>query len=492
MHRERIFLCGLACLLSSLTAVQAQDPHEHEFPKLHIETVNGELPTYDIAPTPEGCWGSAITNNKKVPGRMVMTIGTDTLYDSGEFVRSESGVRIKIRGNSTAMFEQKPYLLKLSKKADLLLRADKAYKHKNWVLMTPIYYDTGFTNNENVLLPIVGRIVGENTGLAWMPQGRFVTLDINGQYTGLYYLIEAVDRGEKRIDVDEDGYIFENDAYWWNSDGYYFKTNHQVPQMGYTFKYPDEDQQTPEGTAHLQNYLNTFEDALYGGADDYAQYIDLPSFASWLLGHDIMGTHDAAGSNQYLYKKNYNPDDSLSTKIFMGPMWDFDSCFWPGMETKWCYQHLEGKNANFYYSELINRQDFCDEYMAAYDRVKDNLEGILRDSIETFVARYDSTYESERLRWHELVDRAGNNTLRFQANEILDKLHQRFELIESLLNEGIISALHTATAAEAQNTERFYDLSGRACPQGATLQTLPPGIYIGVDNAGRSRKYVRK
>ncbi len=131
MHKERIFLCGLACLLSSLTAVQAQDPHEHEFPKLHIETVNGELPTYDIIPTPEGCWGSAITNNKKVPGRMVMTIGTDTLYDSGEFVRSESGVRIKIRGNSTAMFEQKPYLLKLSKKADLLLRADKAYKHKN-------------------------------------------------------------------------------------------------------------------------------------------------------------------------------------------------------------------------------------------------------------------------------------------------------------------------------------------------------------------------
>ncbi len=492
MHTYRKLLCGLASLALTLLPASAQNNKDREFPEISIETVNGELPTYELAIAPEGCWVTGITNNKKVPGRMVMTLAGDTLYDSGDYVQGEAGVRIKIRGNSTATFEQKPYRLKLSKKADLLTRGDKAYKHKDWVLMTPIYYDPGFTNMENVLLSVVGRIVGENMELGWMPQGRFVTLKLNGEYAGLYYLIEAVARGEKRINVDDDGFIFENDAYWWNSDGYYFKTNHQIPQVGYTFKYPDEDALTEEDTVHLRNYLNAFEDALYGGDDNYAQWIDLPSFASWLLGHDIMGTHDSGGSNQFLYKKNYTVGDSLSTKVFMGPMWDFDSCFMPWMETKWSYFHQEGKNLNFYYPELLQRQDFCDEYMAAYYRVKDNLEDILRDSIEAFVERYDSTYEVERQRWHELVERAGNNTLRFQADEMLAKLHERFELLKTLTANEMTTAVATAMTNAPLGEERFYDLQGRALPQGSTLTSLPPGIYIGVDQAGRSRKYVRQ
>lgn len=492
MNTHRTLLCGLASLALTHLPASAQNDRDREFPEINIETVDGELPTYELAIAPEGCWGTGITNNKKVPGRMVMTLAGDTLYDSGGYVKGEAGVRIKIRGNSTATLEQKPYRLKLSKKADLLTRNDKAYRHKDWVLMTPIYYDTGFTNAENVLLPIVGRIVGENVGLGWMPQGRFVTVSLNGKYAGLYYLIEAVARGEKRVNVDEDGFVFENDAYWWNNGGYYFKTNHQIPPVGYTLKYPDEDDLTEADTTHLRNYLNAFEDALYGGDENYAQWIDLPSFASWLLGHDIMGTHDSGGSNQFLYKKNYTVGDSLSTKVFMGPMWDFDSCFMPGMETKWSYNHQEGKNLNFYYPELLKRQDFCDEYMAAYDRVRDNLEGILRDSIEAFVERYDSTYENERQRWHALVERAGNNTLRFQADEMLAKLHERFELLETLTSPGINTTVTTAAANAPQGEERFYDLSGRALPKGSSLTTLPPGIYIGVDKAGRSRKYIRQ
>ena len=130
--------------------------------------------------------------------------------------------------------------------------------------------------------------------------------------------------------------------------------------------------------------------------------------------------------------------------------------------------------------------------MAAYYRVKDNLEDILRDSIEAFVERYDSTYEVERQRWHELVERAGNNTLRFQADEMLAKLHERFELLKTLTANEMTTAVATAMTNAPLGEERFYDLQGRALPQGSTLTSLPPGIYIGVDQAGRSRKYVRQ
>ena len=44
---------------------------------------------------------------------------------------------IKVRGNTSAASanEQLPYKIKLVKKADLLMRGNKVYKHKDWVLL---------------------------------------------------------------------------------------------------------------------------------------------------------------------------------------------------------------------------------------------------------------------------------------------------------------------------------------------------------------------
>lgn len=51
---------------------------------LYITTIDGEEPTFEIVYPPEGGTGVGISNRTKVMGRMVMTTGTDTLYDSGE------------------------------------------------------------------------------------------------------------------------------------------------------------------------------------------------------------------------------------------------------------------------------------------------------------------------------------------------------------------------------------------------------------------------
>lgn len=52
-----------------------------------------------------------ISNRTKVMGRMVMTTGTDTLYDSGEWAEGASGMSIKVRSNTSAALakEQLPY-----------------------------------------------------------------------------------------------------------------------------------------------------------------------------------------------------------------------------------------------------------------------------------------------------------------------------------------------------------------------------------------------
>lgn len=133
---------------------------------LYITTIDGEEPTFDIVYPPEGGTGVGIGNRTKVMGRMVMTTGTDTLYDSGEWAEGTSGMSIKVRGNTSAASakEQLPYKIKLVKKADLLMRGNKVYKHKDWVLLRGTWHSKVFANQQTCILPLVGTEVSRATG----------------------------------------------------------------------------------------------------------------------------------------------------------------------------------------------------------------------------------------------------------------------------------------------------------------------------------------
>ena len=78
-------------------------------PLLTVTTEGGEFPSCTVVYPPEGCIGTGITDNENIPGRLVMTLGGKVVYDSGDYVKGESGVRGKIRGNSSGAVEgQKP------------------------------------------------------------------------------------------------------------------------------------------------------------------------------------------------------------------------------------------------------------------------------------------------------------------------------------------------------------------------------------------------
>ena len=94
-------------------------------PLITIETVDGEEPTCEYVEHPEGMAGYGTRNATKVPGRLTITLGEKVLYDSGPYEKNVGGMRIKIRGNSSAYPRKKPYKVKLEVGADLLLRGDE-------------------------------------------------------------------------------------------------------------------------------------------------------------------------------------------------------------------------------------------------------------------------------------------------------------------------------------------------------------------------------
>lgn len=469
------FLC-LFTIPSSVLGIDFPD-----LPVLNIMTVNGEMPTCTVIYAPEGYSGVSITDNDYVPGRMTITLKGDTLYDSKEYIKGESGMRIKRRGNSTgAYMDQHPYKIKLSKKYDLLERGDKSFKHKEWVLLSMYTWNVKMTNHESNILNVAGSIVSKIVRQEWTPEFEFVNVVINGKYQGMYYLMESVERGDKRIVLDDTGFLIEDDTFWWN-ETVYFKTDHQQAQTAYTYKYPDNDDVTDSIQNIIKHYMNEFESTLYANSN-LSSYIDYESFAKWILIHDILGTDDSAGCNRFLYKYNYNKNNPLSSKLKMGPVWDFDSTF---RSDDWSSLHTT--NSWFYYSFLFEREDFVNVYLNLWKQVRPTILTEIKNSFDKFLDKYQYVFD-ESIKLHQTIyPGEGKETLSFQVNEVLEKLNQRIALLDVLMTQYGYSDNVNSIKNNNAHLINIVNLQGYSV-KNIDYHRLTPGIYIFKFSDGHHRK----
>lgn len=345
-----------------------------------------------------------------MPARLTVSLNGTILYDSGDYEKDVSGLTVKVRGNTSAIQKKKPYKLKLQKKADLLCRGSKTYADKNWALI-----------NDEMLQTMVGLKVNELVGLQWTPAYKYVNLVFNGEYRGLYMLVETVERNtDCRLNVDKSGYIIEYDAYWWNEpikidSKFYFS-------MQYTYKYPDSDKVTEEQHAYISDVVKAFETSIAKGT--YGSCIDVNSFATWMVGHDILGCKDAAGSNIFLTKYDNTPD----SKIMMGNMWDFDSGFmtegdWDGMHKQWFFGKLF-KNVNL-------------RFARAYYSKWNELKSTLFSQMDTYLADYAKSEDCKAFEKSLALDRKARGKEMSSVADMIDGFRQWFASRKTWLDENI-------------------------------------------------------
>ncbi|MBQ7690106.1 MAG: CotH kinase family protein [Muribaculaceae bacterium] len=334
-------------------------------PVLDIQLAGGEWPTAEYVVAPEGHWGKSIVNPTRVPGRMQMYVGGSVVYDTGEYVDADSvtGMTLRIRGNSTAWKEKKPYKIKLQHKADLLRRDSIDGRDKNWALI-----------RDEHLFAMQGFEVNRILGMPWTPGYQYVNVVINNRYEGIYMLVESVRRNtDCRLNVSKEGYIFESDAYWWKEPIYL--TSGIYNRLRYTFKYPDEDDFTAADTLYMTSLVRQMERSYM--RDNYPEVIDVRSYAAWCLGHDILGTKDYPGTNRFYLKY----DKSDTTRVVMPLLWDFDSS--ESVADNWSQPHL------WFYSYLFNNANrtFVDEFVNLWNRVSPTL-------YETIFTHFDTMRRS--------------------------------------------------------------------------------------------------
>ena len=382
------------------------------------------------------------------------------VYDSGDYADGGGGMTIRIRGNSSAYHGKKPFKVKLGTKADLLRRGnDAVFGDRDWLLMKEEYNPQGGT----LLYTMIGLETARLCGMRWEPRARFVNLTVNGDYRGVYMLCESVKRNpDCRIDVDKDtGYIVEYDPYWWNEDVWFSTSRHQKK---YTFKYPDPDDVTAEDVEYIKEAFDRLEESLWSGG--YPWLVDVWSMATWLLAHDLLGTHDAYGSNIFITKY----DNTSGSRLTMGPLWDFDSIMWT--EGTWAPVH---NTFDFYFYYLLclagsRGVPLAEAYRSCWDTVAKDVPHKMEEYLLSFAAGSEAAALQASNEWDAARWRHASPSVDEMVGDGVVWFRERAVWMAS--NLSTIGMRHQH-AAPSPSTSATYDLQGRR-----VSGTPRPGIYI--------------
>ena len=367
---------------------------------ISITTPDGSEPKCDYISSPEGCWGASITNNDYIDCTVKYEDPDDA--DSG----FEETARIKIRGNTSAMSAKKPYKLKLDKKHSF----GTDVKSKKWVLL----------NCGTDLKFLFANWVSSYCGSEWQPEFEYVDLIVNGDYRGCYILAEPVDNMAKgdALDFADDGFIVENDAYWWKEEDY-FKVDNQYSQLAFTYKYPDlDDIEDPEQKSAVKAAVEgkmseAVASIVASNNEEYLNKIDTQSFAAWFLANDYYCPSDSGGANMYWYSSG---NDGL---VKLGPTWDFDSNYGSSISA-WSYTHRYGTNFGYY---IFLKKSFRKAYRNQYEKAR-NIYADLQSYINGYISAYgvslQESWNKDAKRWKKTA-----GSVEESSRTILDWYEQR-------------------------------------------------------------------
>jgi len=258
------------------------------------------------------------------------------LPDSGNVYAGKIG--IKIRGSSSSGFPQKSYRLETrdstgeNRNGPLLNMPSE----NDWLLISN-YYDRSFVRN--FLSHEIFRGMGH-----YSPRSRFCEVVINGDYQGVYLLMEKIKADQHRIDIAKlrahenagddltGGYIIKNDNYAQDGSDSWELQFPAMEEIGwnavdarFVYVYPDWDTITPQQKTYIQNFIETSKNVLYGEdfrdpLSGYQAYFDVRSFVDYVLVSEVSRNGDAYKKSRFFHKDK----ESRDGKLHAGPPWDFD------------------------------------------------------------------------------------------------------------------------------------------------------------------------
>jgi hypothetical protein len=279
----------------------------------------------------------------------------------------DSSFSLKGRGNATWDDEKKGYALKLYE--------DDSYENKNKVSVSGMGASANWVllanhRDRTLIRNALAQTLAAKLGMENAVKFVFVDVYMNGEYLGLYNLMQKVESGKAQVDIDEaeadnlkGGYLLEFDNYTDTPQITLDKSGMQV-----TVKSPDN----LESYTAIQNLLNEAETAIL--AEDgrhprtgkyWYDYLDKESFAILWIVREYTMDNDATVNFRFYY----DPADGL---FHAGPAWDFDNAMARnnGVFADPTYPIIESghRNKACWLRKLMKFDEFNEEIVRLYQK----------------------------------------------------------------------------------------------------------------------------
>lgn len=337
------------------------------------------------------------------------TINVDHPDDKWDY---EGTGRIRGRGNSTWLwYDKKPYRIKLDEKASIVGLAAE----KDWVLLA------NFRDPTHMMNTFVFEL-GHVMGLPYTNHSRFMEVNLNGEYIGLYQLTEQIEQGKNRVAVDDmEGILISLDV----DDGPYYSPDSgdnfysDIYGMPVCVKFPEDTDVSDirSELAKLESAILSIrrskgdEAAIKAGMDKVRELLDVQSFIDYLIIQELIYNVElAAPRSMYMHKDK-------GGKWVMGPLWDFDAGFdfdWGTMYDGHNYFdsyrklmlgkdpiHHNGGNGGVpeFFTDIFRSDEFCEEFIARWKEISPLIMTEVWDNTEKYITAAEDAMIRNSERW---------------------------------------------------------------------------------------------
>ena len=442
-------------------------------------------------------------------GSMELLDADKTYKEDGwvEFLDAEGNVvftdelrSISARGNETFLYEKKSYQIRTHNSVDIMGMG----KSDTWILLCNVC-DPAYIRNK------LTYEMALQAGMYASPKSEYIDVYFNGKYGGMYQLCEKVEIGENRleiVDLEEanealngkldfvDTFITEDGMQKGTfleyepediTGGYLIERDYggKYDEVGSGFVTTGGDHFGLQNPAHaskaqvayIAGVMQEIEDAIRSAdginpqtGKHFTEYIDLESWADKYLVEEITRNNGGGTTSSYFYK----PQDALSTKVYGGPVWDYDKA----------YGNISGYNKNtrdlgfltlhqyhtswFYY--LYQHEEFVEAVKKEYEeKFADYLAVMYEEKIDEYLEQIEDSAVLDRARFAHVYQQLRENSLDYlaKAEQVRTYIRERKAFLDKIwLEDAVLCRVHFKYDISEEN--RCFGVKAGEC-----LQTVP-------------------
>lgn len=356
-------------------------------------------------------------------------------------------IGIELRGSSSQFLEKKQYSL-TTLKADNVSNNNVSLlgmpAENDWILSS-LAFDASYMRD--YLAFTLSRRVGQ-----YAPRTQYCELILNGNYRGIYMLVEKIKVDDNRVDITKieptdnvlpdlsGGYITKADKIAgvdipaWNMAGNWEGTN-------FVHEFPKPNEITSTQNTYIQTVFSSLANRanISSVTSGFPSVIDVPSFLDFMLINELGSNADAYQYSTYFHKDK-------NAKLRAGPIWDsnltygYDLVHWGlnrSFPNVWQFNNNDNIGPQFWRS-LFNNSTFKCYLAKRWNTLTQPGQPLNQESLYALVDETATLLTEASAREHTRWDAAIYTPLYTNQNPPLDPtLSGQVNLIKSFITQRI-------------------------------------------------------